>query len=345
MMYIGGDFTTVNGNATPQPAITQINCGAGIGSFYEQPMENAASNIYGINGYVNTIKDVGSSLYVGGLFGTVNNTGQPLYNIAKFDNMTSPGSLTIDNFGETLATNGEVNSIEYYAPYVFVGGDFTGVQYSGGGGPLSFIQYFAIFETGSNTWFSASPGGSTFSGRVYSMGISTMSNPANAEPQVLVLGNFSSPWNTSTYISATNPFGASPLSTNLPPVSFSNRNLLSCGNGYDYVLSDTRTAYRSNSFTNWTDLGDTSGGSQPGTAVSGILSNGPYVSYSDSGIIRVLGSVSQIAAFVLPSANFRYNGSEYQTATLNTKYTAQQFVADSAGTYFYPVGQPTCTFS
>ena len=56
---------------------------------------------------------------------------------------------------------------------------------------------------------------------------------------------------------------------------------------------------------------------------------------------------SQSAAFVAPSNVFRYNGSEYTTFTLPLKWTAQEFIADSGGNGWVPLGSvaPGATFS
>jgi hypothetical protein len=254
--------------------------------------------------------------------------------------MTSPGSLSIDNLGNQLGTNGEVFCSTFAGGVVWFGGNFTGVDYGPGFGPFQFINYLAGWNTSSGTWVSSL--GNSFNGSVKSLSVGSFTIPASGNPSIIVLGDFTSPYTYSVYLdSGTYNY----YDTNLGSVPFTQLNCVSVGSGYDYVLSSNYKCFGSISYGNWVDTGSTQGGASPGNTVSGVIYTGPYVSYADSGIIRVLSPIPQSANFTLPSAKFRYNSTEYQTATLSTKYSAQQFVADSTGTYYYPVGTPVCSFS
>ena len=119
--------------------------------------------------------------------------------------------------------------------------------------------------------------------------------------------------------------------------------MVSCKNGVDSFATDTGEVYQGLSFGVWETLGV----SNPGFNESGVISTptGMIASYFNYINLRENNPQSQSITFSLPTANFKTSAGLFQTATLATPSTAQQFVSDSGGVYWYAVGTPACSFS
>ena len=120
-------------------------------------------------------------------------------------------------------------------------------------------------------------------------------------------------------------------------VSQVDRNCLYGVASLDLVASNSGDNYQSASFGTWTSLGQSNSGIAPSSAF--YYSGSAYNSYATYSYVRKTSAQSQSASFVLGAPQiFRYAGGEYQTFTLPLKWTAQEFMADSTGSYWTPLG-------
>ena len=328
-VFIGGDFTSVNGNATSQYGLTRIYLGGGIGSYSEDPIYDSTNNNHGINGYINTITEYSGELFVGGSFSSFSPSSTSIENVFRVQSPgSSGGSQIYDDQSSSLRIGGEVMCSCSYGSFVFFGGNFTQVQ----GGSYSY-QYFVAYTPSSTTWTLCDA--NNFNGVVYACGVSQLST------HILVGGSFSqSGFSNVCYIDAGSP-SSSAINAQVSPSTIS-RGGIFCGGGKDMITSSDTSTYISSSFTSWSYIGQSNGGYIP----SGIFYYGkPFASYSNYSYVRENNLSSQSVSFSLPSQIFRHNGAYYQTATLSLPYTSQQFVSDSTASFFYPVGNAICSFS
>jgi hypothetical protein len=89
------------------------------------------------------------------------------------------------------------------------------------------------------------------------------------------------------------------------------------------------------------------GQSNPGFNESGVIHTptGMIASYFNYTHLRENNPQSQSVIYQLPSTNFKTSAGLFQTATLAIPNTAQSFISDAGGVYWYAVGTPACTFS
>jgi len=325
-IFIGGDFTSINGNATNQYGLTRVFVNTSVGSYFEDPIYDSTNSIYGINGYVNTITSKSGILYCGGNFTTFTNSSTAQYGFRVQNYGASGGSQTYDNDSGALNFNGEVFCSCSTGSLVFFGGGFTTVQNGAYG-----YSYFANYD-GANFSYCD---GNNFNGPVYSCA------PSSLGSYILAAGSFSQGGFSNTcYVDSVSPTSAATYAAGSATV---NRNGVYCVGGTDIIQTTDTSVYRSTSFGSFNYEGQSNGGFTP----TGIIIYGgtPFASYNNYNVIRNLLAVSQAASFGFPSPIIRYAGATYQTATLNSKYQSQQFVADITGTYYYPVGNPLASFS
>ena len=326
-VYVGGDFVSVNGNAQPQYGLTRINIGGGVGSYYEEPIYDSMTSAYGVNGYVNTISEFGGNLFVGGNFGSIAGSGNTAQNGMRVQNYGgSGGSQTYDNDSGSMGFNGEVFCSCSNGSFIFFGGNFSQV----GSGSFSY-PYFSAYNGG--TWTQCD--NNQFNGVVYACGVSQLSS------NILCAGDFSqNGFSNVCYVDGSSP-SSSAYNAGFSP-STTTRGGVSCEGGIDMVVNADSSTYTSGTYQSWNSIGQANGGYVPsGCYYSGVA----YVSFGSYGYVRQSYNVSQACSFALPTTHFYYGGTYYQTATLNTKGTAQQFVSNSGGILYIPVGTPVCTFS
>ena len=326
-VYIGGDFASVNGNAQPQYGLTRINIGGGVGSYYEEPIYDSMTSAYGVNGYVNTISEFGGNLFVGGNFGSIAGSGNTAQNGMRVQNYGgSGGSQTYDNDSGQMGFNGEVFCSCSNGSFIFFGGSFSQV----GSGSYSY-PYFSAYNGG--TWIQCD--NNQFNGVVYACGVSQLSS------NILCAGDFTqNGFSNVCYVDGSSP-SSSAYNAGFSP-STTTRNGVACMGGIDMVVNADTSTYTSGTYQSWNYIGQANGGYVPtGCYYSGVA----YVSFSSYGFVRQSYNVSQACSFALPATHFYYGGNYYQTATLNTKGTAQQFISNSGGILYIPVGTPVCSFS
>jgi hypothetical protein len=114
-------------------------------------------------------------------------------------------------------------------------------------------------------------------------------------------------------------------------------------NGKDTFATDNGDVYQTLSFQVWETLGQ----SNPGFTESGVIhtATGMIASYSNYANLRENNPASQSVTFSLPSANFKTSAGLFTNANMTTPNTAQSFVSDNTGLYWYAVGTAVCSFS
>ena len=309
-MFIGGSFTAVNGNATPQYGLTRVN----LSSFIEDPIYDGPAGINGVNGVVYCITSYGGSLWCGGQFSQFagaapTTTCNNLFYVGSYG--AGGGSqLYTEAFG---GTNGQVNALLSAGSYIFVGGDFTYVNFTFS--PINY-PYLATWNGGSWDYV----GAFTFNAGVNSL------NYTGAFPYIIVGGSFSSPYQYICYIDYNFPNNA-PVDTTLLVSAPINRGCIYY-NGSNYIHTTTNGVYFSSTFQVFTSLGT------PYLATPsfiGYWGGEPKVAWSNYSYIQSKSNVSQNASFVLTSGSFKFNGTSYTTATISLVDVGWDFVGDITG--------------
>ena len=311
-MYIGGSFSAVNGNAIPQNCITRI----GLYSYIEDPIYDGAGNIYGVNGSgsgdgVWCITSYSGLLYCGGQFSSFTN-GSPASNLFYISGYGSGGGSNY--FTEAHGgTNAKVNALLNQNSYLFVGGDFTYVNWLS-----SALNYPYLATWNTSSWDYV--GGNSLNAPVSSL------NYTAYYPYIVVGGYFTAPYNYICYIDYTFPNNY-PVDTTL---SLSYPVLFGClfYNGYTYIHSQNQGVYSSNSFQLWTSLGTPYSGTP---SYMGYFNGEVKVGFSNYEYIQSKTNLSQNASFVLSSGSFKFNGTSYTTATISLVDVGWDFVGDITG--------------
>ena len=114
VLFVGGDFTTVNGQTRVRLAALDPVTGANVGGF--------VANAQG--GFVRGLALLGDDLYVGGSFSTISGVDQPV--VAKLDSATG----IVDETWRPQVAGGQVNDIASSpdGDVVFIGGAFSSVD-------------------------------------------------------------------------------------------------------------------------------------------------------------------------------------------------------------------------
>jgi len=309
-MYIGGSFQSVNGNATPQFGFTKVNINS---PYTEDPIYDSGSSFYGVDcggggTGVYAIYDYSGYLYAGGLFTNFYPNTAPCNNLFYVSNYTSGGggqTYTEANGG----TNGKVNALYNANGYLWVGGDFTNVNYNIYG--LNY-QYLATWN---GNWDYV--GGNAFNGAVNNI------TSTNSYPYLIVGGQFSSPFQYICYVDYNSPNNY-PTDTALGVSASINRGCIFY-NGNLYVFTTTNGVYQSSAFQLWTNLGTPYGGSP---SFVGYFNGSEKVAFDNYNYFQSRSNVSQSASFVLTSGNFKFNTLSYTTATLALVDLGWDFVGD-----------------
>lgn len=147
-LYLGGIFTAVNeGGATVTAnRLARYNTTTGAWS----PLGTGAGN--GVDEVVISLAVLGSDLYVGGIFSTVNAGGAevPARNIARYNTVSSTWSSLGAGGGNGVEDRG-VSALTVLDSDLYVGGYFTSVNV---GGPLVLARRVAKYSPLTNTWSS-----------------------------------------------------------------------------------------------------------------------------------------------------------------------------------------------
>lgn len=324
-MFVGGSFTSVNGNATPQINLTRIN----ITSRAEEPLEGSGYNGFGGYGVgkVNTLTGYGGDLIVGGDFTQIySNIGSPATcnYLGKVYNQS--GSTGSQNFYEVgNGVNGIVYALNSTNGYLFVGGSFTYVN--------NGFDNYQNLATWNGSWGYVGGFPYTFS----SGSVNTIMNTA-FYPYLFIGGSFTTPYQYGCYIDFTNPSTSTATDSgkvwSYPFVN--NRQQFYNGNSYILTLDEItqNTAYQT-----WVSLGTPPTGYSP--SFIGSFNGELKVAYENNGgIVYSKTIASQSCTFSLSSGNFKYNGTLYTSYTLSLVDVAMEFLGDttSSPAYWRPIG-------
>jgi hypothetical protein len=329
-VYIGGDFTSVNGSAQAQYGLTRINR---ISAPYsEDPMWDSSTGCDGVNGYINTITADSTNfndIIFSGFFSSLHNPSPGNFsNMVKVSGNSSGGMNTFTNDGGELSANLEVLcSLEYNGRNWF-GGVFSFVANFGSNIPANYI---ATYTTGSS-WTQVDS--NSFNGAVLSLSFSVTGN-------VLAGGNFN---HTSPaylcYLDASTPSNPyTPVNISPNPIAL---NGISAINGFDVVQDGGTQVWSASALNNWVYYGTSNSGQQP----SGIAYfNGAIrTSYSTWTFFRTPTANSQSASFNVSGGNYKSGNGTFTNYTFTNANQAQQFLGDGAGVW-RPIGSTIGTFS
>ncbi|MFM8394200.1 MAG: hypothetical protein ACKOB4_09800 [Acidobacteriota bacterium] len=132
-LYLGGIFNNVNegGSTVVANGIAKFDTAKNIWS----ALGSGGGN--GVDEVVSSIQIIGTDLYVGGIFGSVNVGGVKVAarNIARYDTLTSIWSRLGSGGGDGVDDTG-VSTMAVLGSDLYVGGYFTTVNIGGGGSPV-----------------------------------------------------------------------------------------------------------------------------------------------------------------------------------------------------------------
>jgi hypothetical protein len=344
-MFVGGQFGGVAGSPTPQFSLLRF-AGAGTSTPVEDPMFSS-SGIQGINGQIYAITSDNNNLYFGGLFNATFPVPSTLSNLCIVGNpYGSSGTQTYTNDTGNFTTNEVVYAMFSYnnsgTQNIYVGGNFTNVA-----GGFQTIAYGAVYEVNWTTTPFSTLGIGNFNSLILGFA------PAVDGTHLLITGAFSFTEGSELIQYGGYSTLASPL-TPIKPFNITGlgasalaRNCINRPNGLtppvNFFITDNRQVWFGTDINAWEDGGVAFGSGTP----AGIIWNGtyPYVlAPATTTGVRVGIPSTANATFILPSEAFRTTGGTFSKAIL-PEYTSQQFVANSTGTLYIPVGTPISTFS
>ena len=325
-VFIGGNFSTINGNAQPQYGIARV----ALSTYTEDPMYDSLNTEAGVGGgEVYDITDVAGELDIVGSF-TTTNTGNTALRMLTITNpyVAGGGSQTfIESYG---GANSIIYTILFEPTYgrVYYGGAFSGVGINIGATGCNFIAYWDIALTGWNV-----VGGNVFNGNVNKI-IFT------GHTELYVVGGFSIV--ASTYNCYLDLISTTPIDSNIilsTPPTFQQAFHL----GGNLAVMDGTTFYREDAATIWTSLGVPS----VGTTITGInydtTSIGDWkVIYNDYAYIRSHSIQPHSCEF---QGSFKYDNTTYTKYTIVPRNVSQQFIADNGCSFWSIIGAGVGTFS
>jgi hypothetical protein len=315
-MFIGGNFTTVNTSATAQNGLTRIETS---GSFNVSEVYDGLGGIYGITnvggGGVFALAAWSGNLYCGGAFSFFSN-GSAANSVFTMGNYTgSVGSQTYDwmngGVGKSGGSQGTVYSLLLSNSFMFIGGDYTQV-YQGtspvGYQNLSYWNGSGIYDfVGSNS----------FNGQVATL------NYTNTGNYIFVGGAFNftgQPY--SCYIDSSSP-NTFPIDSGLT-ISDPLTRGSTFYNGTTYVSTVTNGIFQSSVLQTWVNDGDAVVGSTP--SFIGVLTGNLNVAFTNTADYWQRTSVSQSGNW--GGATFRFNNTNFTTATISIRDLAVQFIGE-----------------
>ncbi len=315
-MYIGGSFSSINSNATPQVSIARVSVNA---PFTEDPIYDSMGTINGVQygGSVYDIEAYGGYIYFGGNFITFSN-GSPAYNIMNISNVGA-GTTIFD------WCNGGVDSKVYTllaaGSYLFVGGEFS--QVYTGISPVGYSR-LATYSGGSGgTWDYTN--NNAWNGNVNTL------QYTNSGQYIFVGGDFTTPSvptnNYGCYIDYNAPQSSSVDS------GLSISNPLTRGstfyNGSTWVSTPNNGIYYSSSTAVWVNDGTAQTGKTPSYIGYWSSLATMVVAYTDHTYYMYKQIQSQTATFTLSSGGkFKFNATLYDNATISLRDVGWDFIGD-----------------
>jgi len=343
-MFVGGQFGGVAGSPTSQFSLLRF-AGAGTSTPTIDPMFSS-SGIEGINGQVFAITSDNNNVYIGGLFNTTFPTPSTLSNLCIVGNpYGSSGTQTYTDDSSNFTTNGVVYAMFSHnvsgTQNIYVGGNFTNVANG-----FQSIAYGAVYEVNWTTTPFTTLGLGNFNSLINNFA------PAVDGVSLLITGAFSFTEDSQLIQYGGYSTLASPFTTPIKPFNITGlgpsglvRNCINLNNGlsFNFFITDNRQVWFGTDTNAWEDGGIAFSSGTP----TGIIWNGsnPFVlAPSTATGVRIGVPTTASATFILPSEAFRTAGGTFSKAIL-PEYTSQQFVANSTGTLYIPVGTPISTFS
>jgi hypothetical protein len=345
-MFIGGNFGGIAGNPQNQFNLMRF-AGAGTSTPAFDPVFSASGQ-EGFNGQIFAITSDNNNVYVGGLFTSTFPTAFTLSNLCIVGNpYGASGTQTYTNDSNNFTTNNFVYAMSSYnnggTQNIYVGGNFTEVA-SG----FQTIAFGAVYEVGWTTTPFSTLGLGNFNSLINNFAI------AIDGTHMLITGAFSFTEGSDLIQYGGYSSLASPLSPikpfNITGLGASGivRNCINLNSGLtpltNFFITDNRQVWFGTDINAWEDGGIASPLS---VYPSGIIWNGTYpyvlIPTSSTGVRAGIPSTAN-ATFILPSEAFRTATGTFSKAIL-PEYTSQQFVANSTGTLYIPVGTPISTFS
>jgi hypothetical protein len=328
-MFIGGNFQSINGNATAQYGITRVSL-----SSYTEDLIYEAGVVYGVQVGAEVLcieLDNNGDLLIGGDFTTLSN-GSPALRIVKITNLLGPsGSQFYNEFNGGV--DAKVFTIFYDAGtnYIWVGGDFLAVNVNLGSLNYAYCSYY---DNNISSWGAVA--GNQFNSSVYII-------KPTSYAHLWVGGNFGPVGGVgqqyNTYIENTSPatYNDTTLVMSTPPTykqAFYNNPLGTL------AVINLPDLYTSSAYQTWISLGAFGGSGQP-TGISYF--QGDYKVILESyGFVRTLQAVGNASIF---TGSFKYNGVSYGNYTITPTNASQQFIGDPTCTFWSIIGQGVGTFS
>ena len=328
-VYVGGDFSVVNTNATAQYGITRFALNPTVSPAPEDILEDP-TNVKGVGGgYVSALSAVSGVLFVGGSFNTLQPAGAPcayFFQIVNCQGATNSQFYQTSAGGNTTDLNAYVKAIHAISlSEVYLGGDFTA-----GFAPPQTLDFIAKYDS-STCAFTALP---TMGGAVWQINSSAINSNYLLISGVFGAGN---PYDNATYYDrTTNTF----IDTQCAGINSGGVYNIQCQGGRDMMcIYNNNEIWYSTTIGTWTNLGSPLA-VPPNYVISILYVNGyTQVAMLDNERNYKEITGSQGCTFTLPSVGFTYQTStKYINCLLNSPNTSLQFIADDTNTYWICLG-------
>jgi len=330
-MYIGGNFQTINGNATPQYGITRVD----TSSYVEDLIFDGAGFVFGVQvgAEVYCMEEVGSNIVIGGNFTTLSNGATANY-IATISGLGSgSGSQSYAEFAGGVGAKVYAVYHDNSTNFTFVGGDFTSVNITGG---AIGLVYCAYYDNTTASWLNVA-------GNNINAPVSIIKGVVSYS-QIWVGGSFGAVGGVgqqyNTYVDPFTPSAVwtdTGLTLSQPPLykqAFYQQSIGTLGviNGADF--------YTSSALGTWTSLGSY-GGSGNVSGVSYFSGDWKVVLEGDN-FVRTHSTLPHSCIF---TGTFKYDNISYGNYTITTRNVSQQFIGDDANSFWSIIGQGVGAFS
>ena len=325
-VFIGGNFSSINGNAQPQYGVARV----ALSTYTEDLMFDSGNTEAGVGGgEVFDMTDVAGELDIVGSFTSTNIGNLALRMLTITDPYVSGGGSQtfIESYG---GADNTIYTILFEPTYarVYYGGDFSGVGVNIGPIGANFIAYWDI---GGANWNIVN--GNSFNGRVNKIVFT-------GHTDLYAVGAFNmvpSYYNCYLDLNSTTASDSNLILSN-PPTRQQAFHL-----GGNLAVIDGATFYREDAITTWTSLGVPS----VGTTITGInydtTSSGDWkVIYDNYAYIRSHSIQPHACAF---TGSFKYDNTSYGTYTITPRNVSQQFIGDATCSFWSIIGAGVGTFS
>jgi len=331
-VFIGGNFTTINGNAQAQYGIARVGP-ISSGFYTEDPMFDSGNTEAGVgSGEVYDMTDVGGELVIVGSFTTTNTGNAALRMLTITDPYVGSPVVGVQTFIESYGGADNVVYTILFEPAnsrVYFGGGFSGVGINLFGGTIS-AAFAAYWDTAGAIWVIVA--GNTFNGDVNKITFTQGSD-------LYAVGNFGPPSTTQPFNTYLDLSTTAPIDSNLTLASAPLYNQaywyagqLGVKNGSDF--------YRETGSATWGNLGVPEA---TGSSITGIAYWGEWkVIYDNYAYVRSHQVQPHSCAF---TGSFKYDDTTYGTYTIVPRNVSQQFIGDTTCSFWSIIGGGVGTFS